>query len=365
MKKKLKITAAILLSAVLPCCLISPIFAITENKAFTITLDNKEINLEQPLTIEDGIPFIPFRNFMEEAGASISWDENTKTITCTKDDKTISVTIGASEIDVNGKKIHIEFPAKITEGKTLVPIQVINETLGTVIYYNANTKTIIINTLKPISEETLFDITDGETVLITAKIHTNSELLKEKLSEKAYSLFEDKKISHAEEFLNKKTDDMNMSLDNLKKEAKAVFSENTENFSPYEFTLTYDADEFDNYISIISTETTYTGGAHPSTFKSVKTYNMEAGTVTLDEIAKELCGKDSESILKEVKELFKKEIKENPDNFYDDSEKLVEDLSPDNFYVSKDGLVFFFNQYEIAPYSSGIIEVKIPFEKQK
>ncbi len=364
MKRKLKIITSILLSAVLQYCSVSPILAITENKTFTITLDNKEINLEQPFTIEDGIPFIPFRNFMEEIRASILWDESTKTIICTKDDKTISVTIGASEIDVNGKKIHIEFPAKITDGKALVPLQVINEALGAVINYDANTKTIIINTVNPIATETC-NITDGDTVLITAKIYTNSELLKEKLSEKAYSLFEEKRNSQAEKFLNKKADDMDMSLDNLKKEAKDIFIENTENFHPYEFTLTYDADEFDNYLSIISTETSYTGGAHPSTLKSAKTYNIETGAVTLDEVAKELCGKDSEAILKDVKELFKKEIKENPDNFYDDSEKLVEDLSPDNFYVSKDGLVFFFNQYEIAPYSSGIIEVKIPFEKQK
>ena len=363
MRKKLKTVTAILLSAALQYCSASPIFALTENKTFTITLDDKEINLNQPLTIEDGIPFIPFRNFMEEVGASISWDENTKTITCTKDNKTIRVTIGASEINVNGKKVHIEFPAKIMDGKTLGPLQVINEALGMVIHYDFDTKTIIINTLKSIVKETSFDITDGETVLITAKIHTNSELLKEKLSEKAYSVFDERKISQAEEFLNKKINDLNTSLDNLKKEAKAIFLENMENFNPYEFTLTYDADEFDNYLSIISTEMTYTGGAHPSTLKSVQTYDMETGLVTLDEVAKKLCGKDSETILKEAKELFKKEIKENPDNFYDDSEKLVEDLSSDNFYISKDGIVFFFNQYEIAPYSSGIIEVKIPFEK--
>ena len=179
MKRKLKIITSILLSAVLQYCSVSPILAITENKTFTITLDNKEINLEQPFTIEDGIPFIPFRNFMEEIRASILWDESTKTIICTKDDKTISVTIGASEIDVNGKKIHIEFPAKITDGKALVPLQVINEALGAVINYDANTKTIIINTVNPIATETC-NITDGDTVLITAKIYTNSELLKEK-----------------------------------------------------------------------------------------------------------------------------------------------------------------------------------------
>lgn len=36
-----------------------------------------------------------------------------------------------------------------------------------------------------------------------------------------------------------------------------------------------------------------------------------------------------------------------------------------NFYISEDGLVYVFNQYEIAPYSMGQTEVTVPFSKLK
>ncbi len=376
MKKRLRTVTAILLSTFLAYFSTVPSFALTELKKITVLLNNKEINLNQPLTIEDGTVLVPFRNILEETGASVFWDSDTKTITCTKEDKTIRLTIGSSEIDINGEKYPLYIPVRITDNTALVPLRAISDALNANVYYDSETETIMIYTVEPIGTEdpatdetsdikSRFDITDeNETTLITAEIYSNSDLLKEKLSEKAYALFELNKISSAEKFLNMSIQKMNTSVEDLKKEAKTLLSQNTKYvFHPYEFTLTYDADEFDGFISIISTETTYTGGAHPATFKSAKTYGTETGAVALSDVSEALFGKDAEEILKEAKTLFLEKIKENPDKFYDDSENLLDYLSTENFYIDKNGLSFFFNQYEIAPYASGIIEVKIPFEQ--
>jgi len=51
---------------------------------------------------------------------------------------------------------------------------------------------------------------------------------------------------------------------------------------------------------------------------------------------------------------------------YKDSLKQLfsKDLaSLDNWYLSKNGLVFYYNPYEIGPYSSGIIKLEIPYNK--
>ena len=41
---------------------------------------------------------------------------------------------------------------------------------------------------------------------------------------------------------------------------------------------------------------------------------------------------------------------------------ITEPLSPtENFYLNEDGLSFFYNVYEIAPYVMGTTEIKVPF----
>jgi len=374
MKRKIKFKAitALLLTTVLSYLSIGLSFAATETETVD-TRNGKTIELTQPIINEDGITLVPFRNITEEIGGFVSWDSNTKTLTWqTKVYNIIKMTIGVPEIDINGEKIPVDVSAKIIDGTTYVPIHVISEVLDADITCDFETKTVTILSENPesimsdksYSYQSEFDIADGETALITADINTNSALLEKKLSKEAYNLFKSEIIHSAEDFLNSEIENYGTSIDELKKDAKFRLSENEESL-PYTFTLTYDADEFDKFLSIISTKIVYTGGAHPSTVKSSKTYNIETGAVTLEEVSKRLFNKSPDEILTEAKELFREKVKENPDRFYADSEKLIDEMSPEyeNFYISKDGLVFYFNHYEIAPYATGMIEVKIPFEK--
>ena len=34
-----------------------------------------------------------------------------------------------------------------------------------------------------------------------------------------------------------------------------------------------------------------------------------------------------------------------------------------NFAITRDGLIYYFNPYEIAPYVAGIIQVRVPYEE--
>jgi hypothetical protein len=35
----------------------------------------------------------------------------------------------------------------------------------------------------------------------------------------------------------------------------------------------------------------------------------------------------------------------------------------DNFYITRDGIGFYYNQYDIAPYASGAFDIFIPFSE--
>ena len=42
----------------------------------------------------------------------------------------------------------------------------------------------------------------------------------------------------------------------------------------------------------------------------------------------------------------------------------TEEIKPNgNFLLSEEGIVYIFNQYEIAPYAAGVIELTIPWDE--
>lgn len=109
---------------------------------------------------------------------------------------------------------------------------------------------------------------------------------------------------------------------------------------------------FDNY--------EFTGGAHGLTTRSSDTWNLQTRQILkLSELFECLFSYRSYIIKKIIAQ-----IKKNPDIYFDNYAELVEqNFNPDSFYSTKDGLVIYFQQYDIAPYSSGIREFLLPYNK--
>lgn len=110
------------------------IMASTNN---VVTLDGGKIVNNRTL--------VPLRSIFEELGASVQWDQKTKTITATKGNTTIWLKIGSKNTEVNGKTVTIDVPAQIHNGSTLVPLRFISESMGASIEWNANDQTAVID----------------------------------------------------------------------------------------------------------------------------------------------------------------------------------------------------------------------------
>lgn len=83
---------------------------------------------DQLPVIEEGRTLVPFRVLLEKLGAKVEWDEAAKTVTATKDNKTVVLTIGSNKAMVDGKEVQLDVAAKIESGRTLVPLRFISET---------------------------------------------------------------------------------------------------------------------------------------------------------------------------------------------------------------------------------------------
>ncbi|NLH36571.1 MAG: DUF3298 and DUF4163 domain-containing protein [Thermotogaceae bacterium] len=126
---------------------------------------------------------------------------------------------------------------------------------------------------------------------------------------------------------------------------------------PYEANVTtevrYQNDEF---VSFIVYYYQFTGGAHGIT--TFDTYNVDLKNCRLIALA-DIIKQDDEKI---IKDSILKSIEEKKEEFFEeDAKQLVtnEDLSKRPFVIEKDGIVFKYNHYEIAPYSTGMPEFKV------
>ena len=77
-----------------------------------------------------GRTLLPMRSLFESLGATIEWNQQTKTVTATKDKQTIVLTIGSKQTKVNGKTITIDVPALIIDERTYIPVRFVTESLG-------------------------------------------------------------------------------------------------------------------------------------------------------------------------------------------------------------------------------------------
>ncbi len=122
-----------------------------------------------------------------------------------------------------------------------------------------------------------------------------------------------------------------------------------------EFDVTYN--EF-CIVSLYTDEYEYTGGAHGNTIRTSQTWNLqEQRTVKLSELFRIQLGYRV-YILKIVTE----EIQKDPSVYFPDWEKLiVQTFNENSFYATYEGIVIYYQQYDIAPYSSGIREFLVPY----
>lgn len=132
-----------------------------------------------------------------------------------------------------------------------------------------------------------------------------------------------------------------------------------------EYAVTYQSDRL---LSIRGFMYIYTGGAHPGTV--IQTWNLDLETgedKKLMELAEE--PERLQEFLNEwiQSELESREIEEGislvEGLFPDYQEILAQSLQEPVWYVREGNLWIVFNEYEIAPYAAGVIEVAIPLEE--
>ncbi len=169
------------------------------------------------------------------------------------------------------------------------------------------------------------------------------------------------------DFLNR-VDSTTAAAESTKEMAKNAYN-GSQNWTPYLYHITYSPTRIDHKVlSLFGNNVVFSGAGHPERTCVSASYDLLTGDVlTLASIM------SKDATVQQFCDLTLAGLGEmaEGDYLYDNYKKIVQqrfqqDASQDEaWYFTQTGLCFYFAPYEIAPYSSGVITIEIPFEKLK
>lgn len=147
----------------------------------------------------------------------------------------------------------------------------------------------------------------------------------------------------------------NKAENELYKEAVETYKYNKENGYPimvYEiYRKFYVTLNRYNLVSLYIDEYIFTGGAHGNTIRTSQNWNLIQGSM----IQLASLFPNNPYFMLDILKIINLQISKEPEIYFENSCNLVLDtFNPNSFYLTPSNIVIYFQQYDIAPYSSGI-----------
>lgn len=96
--------------------------------------------------IENDYTLIPIRAIAESLGLDVAWEEETRTVSVSGGDTLIGLTIDSDTAMVNGEAKQLGVPARITDDRTFIPLRFVSENMGAAVDWEEESRLITITT---------------------------------------------------------------------------------------------------------------------------------------------------------------------------------------------------------------------------
>lgn len=129
--------------------LLSSIFAQTTISAaaqdIQLALDGQTLDSDvAPYITSNNVTMVPLRVISNGLGASVDWQQATETVIITGNDTQLMMSRGDRSALVNGSPVALDSAVQTRNGRVMVPLRFIGETLGLQVDWNASTRWITL-----------------------------------------------------------------------------------------------------------------------------------------------------------------------------------------------------------------------------
>lgn len=138
--KIISITTVILLIFLLS----TPILSFAETSNISVYIDDKHVSFRTNPYMENDRVMVPMRKIFEELGATVTWDNDTQSVTAVKDKTTAILAIGLNIMYINSEPTALDNPPALVYDTTYVPLRAVSEALGCVVEWENDKNKVII-----------------------------------------------------------------------------------------------------------------------------------------------------------------------------------------------------------------------------
>jgi len=118
-----------------------------------VLINEQQVAFDVQPQIIDGRTMVPMRKIFESLGAVVSWDAASKTATGKMGDIVVNVTIDSNVLFKNGVPKSLDVAPALIDGRTLVPARAIAESFDCIVDWLAETRTVKITKNSGFSSE--------------------------------------------------------------------------------------------------------------------------------------------------------------------------------------------------------------------
>lgn len=161
-----------------------------EENNITVTMNGTQLEFDQPPIMQNDRVLVPMRLIFEALGATVEWDEYNQYVKATKGKTNITMQIGNSTMMKNGESITLDMAPILQNGRTLVPVRAVAESLGAIINWEDNTNTVVITTQDTTINTQLVTEQLGENIQWIRAINGNLYIWDKKNSDNIFRVWE-------------------------------------------------------------------------------------------------------------------------------------------------------------------------------
>lgn len=148
---------------------------VNTSQKITVFLNDHIQDYSQPPVIANDTTFVPIREIAESLGATVWWNQASKTVGINKGNTQIAFVLGSDTARVNGKTVTMP-PSFIMNNTTMVPIRFISDYLGIDVMWDQSSHSIYLTTKT--SQET-YTVQAGDNLwLISQKFNISIHQIK-------------------------------------------------------------------------------------------------------------------------------------------------------------------------------------------
>ncbi len=142
--KKTKKASTIILAVI--CILVFGIIPAYADSGITVYLNGTALSFDIQPQIIDGRTMVPMRKIFESLGAVVTWDAPTQTATAKKGDTTVNISVNSKTLFKNSVPKTLDVAPALIESRTLVPVRAIAESFDCRVEWVKETQSVNITT---------------------------------------------------------------------------------------------------------------------------------------------------------------------------------------------------------------------------